>query len=187
MYGRCRKAATNSACFGPLWSRCSRRSAADRYRSTTPYGKAIFKTGGRGSAQRAFCSSRWFGQPDRLRGRPVRSSLSGFDLETLGIPRATKPRVGFGLGLLHRLLVVRDALASKSLKLGVFLRAADVHASALIRVGVKVHGIPSRISRNDLLRRQAGDIELLFGIGGHVRNEAGRFQQSGGVVGCFAL
>jgi hypothetical protein len=30
-----------------------------------------------------------------------------------------------------------------------------------------------------LLRRQAGDIELLFGIGGRFRNEAGRFQQSG--------
>src|SRR2546425_5317163 len=113
MYGRCRKVATNSGCFGPLWSRCSRCSAADRYRSTTPYGKAIFKTGGRGSAPRAFCSSRWFGQPDRLRGRPVRSSLSGFDLETLGIPRATKPRVGFGLRLRGPLLPDRDGTPPK--------------------------------------------------------------------------
>jgi len=114
-----------------------------------------------------------------LRGRPVHSSLSGFDLETLWIPRATQPGVGFGLGLLDCFLVIRDALGSESLQLGVFLRAADVHASALIRVGEKVHGIPSRISRNELLRRQAGDIELLFGIGGRFRNEAGRFQQSG--------
>src|SRR5258708_3873526 len=75
-------------------------------------------------------------RPDRLRGRPVRPSLSGFDLETLGLPRAAEPGVGFGLDLLDRLLVICDPLGSKSLQLGVFVHAADVHALALIGVGV---------------------------------------------------
>jgi len=122
-----------------------------------------------------------------LRGRPVHSSLSGFDLETLWFPRATEPGVGFGLDLLDRLLVICDPLASKSLQLGVFVHAADVHALALIRVGVKVHGIASCISRNDLLRGQAGDIEPLSDIGGRVRSEACGFQHCGGVVGFLPL